>query len=69
MSSEVVDSNPYSRLMALKRMGIVDNYEEIRSFTVAVVVSKYFKESDHLVCKFLGEYRELVALVVWPRRC
>jgi ubiquitin-like modifier-activating enzyme 5 len=30
MSSEVVDSNPYSRLMALKRMGIVDNYENIR---------------------------------------
>ena len=30
MSSEVVDSNPYSRLMALKRMGIVDNYEHIR---------------------------------------
>jgi hypothetical protein len=29
MSSEVVDSNPYSRLMALKRMGIVDNYEVI----------------------------------------
>ncbi len=28
MSSEVVDSNPYSRLMALKRMGIVDNYEK-----------------------------------------
>ncbi|XP_046662116.1 ubiquitin-like modifier-activating enzyme 5 [Homalodisca vitripennis] len=37
MSSEVVDSNPYSRLMALKRMGIVDNYERIREFTVAVV--------------------------------
>ncbi|XP_074652899.1 ubiquitin-like modifier-activating enzyme 5 [Tubulanus polymorphus] len=37
MSSEVVDSNPYSRLMALKRMGIVDNYERIRNFTVAVV--------------------------------
>nr|CAG4638492.1 EOG090X07G2 [Cyclestheria hislopi] len=37
MSSEVVDSNPYSRLMALKRMGIVDNYEKIREFTVAVV--------------------------------
>lgn len=37
MSSEVVDSNPYSRLMALKRMGIVDNYEEIRNFSVAVV--------------------------------
>lgn len=29
MSSEVVDSNPYSRLMALKRMGVVDNYELI----------------------------------------
>uniref|UniRef100_T1ICB2 ThiF domain-containing protein n=1 Tax=Rhodnius prolixus TaxID=13249 RepID=T1ICB2_RHOPR len=37
MSSEVVDSNPYSRLMALKRMGIVKNYEQIRVFTVAVV--------------------------------
>merc|ERR1711936_361721 len=37
MSSEVVDSNPYSRLMALKRMGIVDNYEKIRDFAVAVV--------------------------------
>ncbi|XP_061661481.1 ubiquitin-like modifier-activating enzyme 5 isoform X2 [Syngnathoides biaculeatus] len=37
MSAEVVDSNPYSRLMALKRMGIVDNYESIRTFAVAVV--------------------------------
>ncbi|KAM6970999.1 ubiquitin-like modifier-activating enzyme 5 [Tautogolabrus adspersus] len=37
MSAEVVDSNPYSRLMALKRMGIVDDYERIRTFTVAVV--------------------------------
>ena len=37
MSSEVVDSNPYSRLMALKRMGIVENYEKIREYTVAVV--------------------------------
>lgn len=37
MSDEVVDSNPYSRLMALKRMGIVENYEEIRTFTVVVV--------------------------------
>ncbi|XP_075215593.1 ubiquitin-like activating enzyme 5 [Lycorma delicatula] len=37
MSAEVVDSNPYSRLMALKRMGIVNNYEKIRDFTVAVV--------------------------------
>ena len=35
--SQVVDSNPYSRLMALQRMGIVDNYQEIREKTVAVV--------------------------------
>jgi ubiquitin-like modifier-activating enzyme 5 len=34
MSAEVVDSNPYSRLMALQRMGIVDNYESIREKTV-----------------------------------
>lgn len=39
MSGEVVDSNPYSRLMALKRMGIVNNYEDIRKFSVAIVVS------------------------------
>lgn len=38
MSAEVVDSNPYSRLMALQRMGIVDNYERIREFSVAIVV-------------------------------
>jgi len=37
MSSEVVDSNPYSRLMALKRMGIVNNYESIRDYTVAII--------------------------------
>ncbi|XP_012214623.2 ubiquitin-like modifier-activating enzyme 5 [Linepithema humile] len=37
MSAEVVDSNPYSRLMALKRMGIVENYEKIREFSVAIV--------------------------------
>ncbi|KAG0627107.1 hypothetical protein M758_2G174000 [Ceratodon purpureus] len=37
MSGEVVDSNPYSRLMALKRMGIVNNYEDIRKFSVAIV--------------------------------
>ncbi|GFZ07899.1 NAD(P)-binding Rossmann-fold superfamily protein [Actinidia rufa] len=38
MSAEVVDSNPYSRLMALQRMGIVQNYERIREFSVAIVV-------------------------------
>lgn len=37
MSSEVVDSNPYSRLMALQRMGIVKEYERIRDATVAIV--------------------------------
>lgn len=34
MSGEVVDSNPYSRLMALQRMGIVKDYERIREKTV-----------------------------------
>mmetsp|Transcript_24404 Transcript_24404/g.40099 ORF Transcript_24404/g.40099 Transcript_24404/m.40099 type:complete len:440 (+) Transcript_24404:54-1373(+) len=37
MSSEVTDSNPYSRLMALKTMGIVKDYERIRSFSIAIV--------------------------------
>lgn len=37
MSAEVNDSNPYSRLMALKRMGVVDEYERIRDFTVIIV--------------------------------
>eukprot|EP00735_Rhodelphis_limneticus_P011428 TRINITY_DN451_c0_g1::TRINITY_DN451_c0_g1_i1::g.2481::m.2481 TRINITY_DN451_c0_g1::TRINITY_DN451_c0_g1_i1::g.2481 ORF type:complete len:410 (-),score=92.58,sp/A7MAZ3/UBA5_BOVIN/59.59/2e-157,ThiF/PF00899.16/8.1e+02,ThiF/PF00899.16/2e-35,Saccharop_dh/PF03435.13/0.012,2-Hacid_dh_C/PF02826.14/0.029,NAD_binding_7/PF13241.1/0.14,FAD_binding_3/PF01494.14/0.082,Shikimate_DH/PF01488.15/0.32,Shikimate_DH/PF01488.15/1.8e+03,MoeZ_MoeB/PF05237.8/0.27 TRINITY_DN451_c0_g1_i1:28-1257(-) len=37
MSSEVVDSNPYSRLMALKKMGVVQDYEKIRRCTVLVV--------------------------------
>lgn len=37
MSAEVVDSNPYSRLMALQRMGVVDNYERIRDYSVAIV--------------------------------
>ena len=34
----VTGGNPYSRLMALQRMGIVDNYERIRDFSVAVIV-------------------------------
>ena len=37
MSADVVDSNPYSRLMALKRMGIVRDYEQIRQKTVLIV--------------------------------
>lgn len=31
------DDNPYSRLMALQRMGVVKDYERVRSFAVAVV--------------------------------
>ena len=37
MSAEVVDTNPYSRLMALQRMGIVKEYERIRQFSVMIV--------------------------------
>lgn len=31
------EENPYSRLLALKRMGVVENYEAVRTFTVVVV--------------------------------
>ncbi|CAF3892638.1 unnamed protein product [Rotaria sp. Silwood1] len=37
MSAEVVDTNPYSRLMALQRMGIVQDYERIRDYSVMIV--------------------------------
>ena len=37
MSAEAVDTNPYSRLMALKTMGVVKNYERVRDFSVALV--------------------------------
>eukprot|EP00742_Colponemidia_sp_Colp-10_P001274 GILJ01001372.1.p1 GENE.GILJ01001372.1~~GILJ01001372.1.p1 ORF type:complete len:411 (+),score=80.22 GILJ01001372.1:170-1234(+) len=37
MSDEVKDDNPYSRLMALKRMGIVENYEKIRDYSIIIV--------------------------------
>ncbi|TNV77376.1 hypothetical protein FGO68_gene8790 [Halteria grandinella] len=37
MSSDVHDDNPYSRLMALKRMGVVKNYEAIRGHSVLIV--------------------------------
>ena len=36
-SAEVRDDNPYSRLMALERMGIVQDYESIRGKAVAVI--------------------------------
>lgn len=34
MSAEVRDDNPYSRLMALQRMGIVENYEKIKRYVI-----------------------------------
>jgi ubiquitin-like modifier-activating enzyme 5 len=37
MSMEVRDDNPYSRLMALKRMGVVKDYEKIRTYSVLIV--------------------------------
>jgi len=37
MSAEVVDSNPYSRLMALERMGVVKEYERIRDLSILIV--------------------------------
>jgi ubiquitin-like modifier-activating enzyme 5 len=37
MTSEVRDDNPYSRLLALQKMGIVENYENIRKYTVIIV--------------------------------
>lgn len=36
-NAEVRDDNPYSRLMALKRMGVVPNYETIRNKSVAII--------------------------------
>ncbi|KAK8657799.1 hypothetical protein V6N13_036020 [Hibiscus sabdariffa] len=37
MGAELVDSSPYSRLIAFQRMDIVEHYERIRDFSVAVV--------------------------------
>ena len=37
MSTKVSESNPYSRLMALERMGVVKNYETIREKSVLIV--------------------------------
>ena len=34
----MTDSNPYSRLMALQRMGIVQNYKRIRDKTVLILL-------------------------------
>lgn len=54
MSAEVVDSNPYSRLMALQRMGIVKDYERIRTKTVSSICSgTYASASLQLLVMFL----------------
>ncbi len=37
---QVIDENPYSRLMALKKMGIVENYEKIREFSIGSLFLK-----------------------------
>lgn len=37
MTSEVKDSNPYSRLMALQRLGVVEDYSRIRDFSLVIV--------------------------------
>eukprot|EP00933_Yihiella_yeosuensis_P070755 TRINITY_DN78918_c0_g1_i1.p1 TRINITY_DN78918_c0_g1~~TRINITY_DN78918_c0_g1_i1.p1 ORF type:complete len:424 (-),score=88.68 TRINITY_DN78918_c0_g1_i1:55-1326(-) len=37
MSAEVRDDNPYSRLLALQRMGVVQDYEKIRTYSVLIV--------------------------------
>lgn len=37
LSADDEDSNPYSRLMALQTMGVMKDYQKIRSCTVAIV--------------------------------
>ncbi|VDM34993.1 unnamed protein product [Hydatigera taeniaeformis] len=37
ISGEVTSTNPYSRLMALQKMGVVENYAQIREKAVAIV--------------------------------
>ncbi|EAN76656.1 NAD/FAD dependent dehydrogenase, putative [Trypanosoma brucei brucei TREU927] len=37
LDATVRDDNPYSRLMALQRMGVVENYEAIRQKSVAII--------------------------------
>lgn len=64
MSAEVVDSNPYSRLMALQRMGIVDNYERIRDYSVAIVVGN---SCSHLAVRRYLESSKAIRVGNWHR--
>ncbi len=37
ISEEISDENPYSRLIALQKLGIVNDYKKIRDFTAVIV--------------------------------
>lgn len=37
MKDDVKEDNPFSRLMALKKMGVVENYEKILDCTVIII--------------------------------
>lgn len=37
MSDEAASTNPYSRLMALQKMGVVEDYEKIRTYSAIIV--------------------------------
>ena len=63
MSSEVVDSNPYSRLMALKRMGIVDNYEHIRKCRYGTSVCHEFFHMAMEAYRLVHLIRRVIELV------
>ncbi len=56
MSGEVVASNPYSRLMALQRMGIVKDYD-----------SKTVRLPTTLLQRTAGFLQASVAVNAWPR--
>ena len=48
MSDEAVSTNPYSRLMALQKMGVVENYEKIREFGEAkekTIISREYSDT------------------------
>ena len=49
MSAEVVDTNPYSRLMALKRMGIVDDYQVYIVGSQIKFIIPFYRESEVLL--------------------
>lgn len=56
ISSEVIDSNPYSRLMALQRMGVVKNY----------AMWVHPDSSDHLATILLNSFQNVFELCWFP---